>query len=192
MLPAPSAFSKAPPPEATDRARRRTGDAGNGAARPQRVYGSARFHTSANKTAFARMSEQRLLSPASAHASRRPMVPAPALAEPARLPLLCESRDGYQNLCQLITQFKMRETHQAKASATSGPQQYASRPGLPDRWRRRPTRRCLIAVAKKPAAKPSSGWCSIFGTQNVYVELQRHMSAKKSGAIRLQYASQSL
>ncbi len=30
--------------------------------------------------------------------------------EPARLPLLCESRDGYQNLCQLITQFKMRET----------------------------------------------------------------------------------
>ena len=29
--------------------------------------------------------------------------------EPSRLPLLCSSRTGYQNLCQLITRFEMRE-----------------------------------------------------------------------------------
>jgi len=34
--------------------------------------------------------------------------------EPARLPLLCTSRMGYQNLCQLITRFKLRETPSAK------------------------------------------------------------------------------
>jgi error-prone DNA polymerase len=32
------------------------------------------------------------------------------LTEPARLPLLCESPEGYQNLCQLLTHIKMRET----------------------------------------------------------------------------------
>ncbi len=32
--------------------------------------------------------------------------------------LLCESRTGYQNLCQLITQFKMRETGKCEGAAT--------------------------------------------------------------------------
>ena len=34
------------------------------------------------------------------------------------LPLLCASRAGYQNLCQLITQFKMRETTKGEGAAT--------------------------------------------------------------------------
>ncbi len=38
--------------------------------------------------------------------------------DPARLPLLCESRQGYQNLCQLITLFKMRETTKSPGAAT--------------------------------------------------------------------------
>ena len=47
--------------------------------------------------------------------------------EPARLPLLCESREGYQNLCQLITQLKMRESIKAAGAATFDDlQQYAS------------------------------------------------------------------
>ena len=47
--------------------------------------------------------------------------------EPARLPLLYESRAGYQNLCQLITQFKMRETKKTEGAATwEDLEQYAS------------------------------------------------------------------
>jgi error-prone DNA polymerase len=49
------------------------------------------------------------------------------VAEPARLPLLCESREGYQNLCQLVTRFKMRETAKQEGAANFDDlEQYAS------------------------------------------------------------------
>ena len=38
--------------------------------------------------------------------------------EPARIVLLCASQVGYQNLCQLITRFKMREATKAEGAAT--------------------------------------------------------------------------
>ena len=38
--------------------------------------------------------------------------------EPPRIVLLCESQVGYQNLCQLITRFKMREPTKAEGAAT--------------------------------------------------------------------------
>ncbi len=41
-----------------------------------------------------------------------------AVSRTAGLPLLCTSRTGYQNLCQLITQFKMRETTKTEGAAT--------------------------------------------------------------------------
>ena len=40
--------------------------------------------------------------------------------EPARLPLLVESRTGYKNLCRLITSFKLREDTKAGGSALTG------------------------------------------------------------------------
>ena len=40
------------------------------------------------------------------------------IPEPVRLPLLCTSQIGYQNLCQLITRFKMRERGKAEGAAT--------------------------------------------------------------------------
>src|ERR1039458_10010452 len=39
-------------------------------------------------------------------------------AAPPRLLLLCASQTGYQNLCQLITRFKMREETKAEGAAT--------------------------------------------------------------------------
>jgi error-prone DNA polymerase len=39
-------------------------------------------------------------------------------SESARIPLLCESQQGYQNLCQLITQFKMREVTKGDGQRT--------------------------------------------------------------------------
>src|SRR5581483_2310491 len=66
------------------------------------VYGSVRFHKSAETNglrahigAEIAISDlgQRLLPPL--------CLPHKQLTEPARIPLLCESRQGYQNLCRI-------------------------------------------------------------------------------------------
>ena len=114
--------------------------------------------------------------------------------EPPRLSLLCESREGYQNLCQLITQFKMRETTKKEGAATFHDlEQYAS--GLIcltggdegplaaalDAWRRRSrTRNRRAANAISLAARMSMSNCNVTG------------NARKNGAIRQRSASPSL
>ena len=92
------------------------------------VYGSARFHTSA-KLNGVRAHVGAEISVSSFGSRLRPpaWLPHQHPDEPARLPLLCESRNGYQNLCQLITQFKMRETTKNDGAATFDDlKQYAS------------------------------------------------------------------
>ncbi len=82
------------------------------------VYGAARFHTSAKRSAV-RAHIGAEISVASFGPRLTPPVwlPHQHLKEPARLPLLCASREGYQNLCQLITRFKMRELSKAEGAA---------------------------------------------------------------------------
>jgi error-prone DNA polymerase len=91
------------------------------------------------------------------------------------LSLLCESRKGYQNLCQLITRFKLREKSKGDGSAKLEEIQEYSR-GLV----------CLTGGDEGPlaAALARGGedagrevvdrMIRVFGPQNVYVELQRH------------------
>ena len=75
------------------------------------VYGSARFHTSAKRNAVrAHIGAEISVSSFGPRLTPPAWLPHQHPKEPARLPLLCESREGYQNLCQLITQFKMRES----------------------------------------------------------------------------------
>ena len=83
------------------------------------VYGSARFHTSAKRHGVhAHVGAEIAVS----SFGNRLTPPAWLLhllpAEPARLPLLCDSRVGYQNLCQLITRFKLRERGKCEGAAT--------------------------------------------------------------------------
>ena len=86
--------------------------------------------------AFALMSEQRLRCPSFGPGLASRMAAASAHLANRRLPLLCESRDGYQNLCQLITRFKMRETTKREGAATFDDlQKYRVRSGLSHRWR---------------------------------------------------------
>ena len=74
------------------------------------VYGSARFHTSATRNDIrAHVGAEISVSSLGPRLTPPAWLPHQHVAEPARLPLLCESREGYQNLCQLITRFKMRE-----------------------------------------------------------------------------------
>src|SRR5690348_4529686 len=91
-------------------------------------YGSARFHTSATRNGIrAHVGAEIAVSAFGPRLTPPAWLPNQHVSAPARLPLLCESRIGYQNLCQLITQFKMRETTKAEgAAAWNDLEQYAS------------------------------------------------------------------
>jgi error-prone DNA polymerase len=145
------------------------------------VYGSARFHTSATRNGVrAHIGAEISVSTFGPQLAPPAWLPHQHKEEPARLPLLCESREGYQNLCQLITRFKMREETKGEGAATIDDlQQYA--PGLV----------CLTGGDAGPlAAALSSGGeaagretveqlTRIFGRKNVYVELQRHQEREE-------------
>lgn len=85
------------------------------------VYGSARFHTSAKRNEVrTHVGAEVSVSSFGSRLTPAAWLPHQHLAEPARLPLLCESREGYQNLCQLLTRFKMRETTKQEGAAICG------------------------------------------------------------------------
>ena len=92
------------------------------------VYGAARFHTSAKRNKIqAHIGAEVGISSLGSRLTPPEWLPHQHPQEPARLPLLCESREGYQNLCQLITQFKIREKTKNEGSANyEDLQQYAS------------------------------------------------------------------
>ena len=122
------------------------------------VYGSPRFHLAAAKKRSMR-----------AHIGAEV-----ASVAGWRYPLLVESREGYQNLCRLITQMKLRAR---KGEGCVQPEEIWSMGG---------GLICLTGGDEGPLAHSLARggiakatecvWqlCSTFGRQNVYVELQRH------------------
>jgi error-prone DNA polymerase len=79
-------------------------------------------------------------------------------ADGGRYTLLVENRTGYQNLCRLITSMKMR-CEKGKAAATKEEfQRYAG--GL---------------VCLTDGSQPIATLLDIYGTGNVYAEIQRHL-----------------
>ena len=140
------------------------------------LYGAARFHTAAVRCGvrahigaeIAVRSFGNMLTPPAWLPHQHP-------AQPPRLLLLCESQTGYQNLCQLITRFKMRETTKGEGAATLEDLEEFS-PGLI----------CLTGGDEGPlAAALAHGGCdaareiidrlkAIFGPAHLYLELQRH------------------
>ena len=140
------------------------------------VYGSARFHTLAKKHgmrahvgAEIAVSDlgQRLMPPA--------WLPHQHTAEAARLPLLCASRTGYQNLCQLITRFKMREATKCEGAATCDDlAQYAAGLVCLTGGEEGPMAAALLHGGESAAISVTEKIVSLFGQENVYIEVQRH------------------
>ena len=140
------------------------------------VYGAARFHTSAknNKIQAHIGAEVGVLSLGS-RLTPPEWLPHQHPQESARLPLLCESREGYQNLCQLITQFKMREKTKKEGSANfEDLQQYASGLICLTGGDEGPLASALVSGGEEAGRKMVAQLVRIFGPKNVYVELQRH------------------
>ena len=140
------------------------------------VYGAARFHTLARKHGVrAHVGAEISVSSLGRRLMPPAWLPHQHAPEPARLPLLCASRAGYQNLCQLITRFKMRETTKCEGAATlEDLEQYSSGLVCLTGGDEGPVAAALMRGGEQEAVKVTEKLVRIFGQSNVYVELQRH------------------
>jgi error-prone DNA polymerase len=160
------------------------------------VYGAARFHTSGQRSGVrahigaevaVKSFGERLKPPA--------WLPHQCAPEPARATLLCETRQGYQNLCQLITQFKMRESTKQEGAANFGDlEQYASGLVCLTGGDEGALAAALMSGGEEAGRKVVERLTHIFGGRNVYVEVQRHREREEEwrnqAAMRIAHALQ--
>lgn len=144
-------------------------------------YGSARLNTSARlNDVRAHVGAEVVVSSLGPRLAPPAWLPHQHTPEPARLPLLCHSRGGYQNLCQLITQFKMRETTKQEGAATFDDlEQYASGLVCLTGGDEGPLAAALMRGGEEEGRKVVEQLIRIFGADNVYVELQRHQEREQ-------------
>jgi len=121
------------------------------------VYGSPRFHFAAKK-----------------HSIRAHVGAEVTSTEGWRYVLLAQSREGYQNLCRLITRMKLRAR---KGEGKASPEEMAAMSaGLIclTGGEEGPLSHALSKGGIESATKCVQELCRIFGRENIYVELQRH------------------
>jgi error-prone DNA polymerase len=140
------------------------------------VYGSARFHTSAKQNDIrAHVGAEVTVAGLGERLTPPAWLPFRHRAEPVRIPLLCESRQGYQNLCQLITRFKMRERRKDEGAALlEDLEQHSTGLICLTGGDEGPLASALINGGENAGRKVVERLIRIFGAKNVYVELQRH------------------
>lgn len=145
------------------------------------VYGSARFHTSAKRNDVrAHIGAEIAVADFGPRLTPPAWLPHQHVSVPARLPLLCESRLGYQNLCQLITQFKMREPMKAEgAAAWDDLEQYASGLICLTGGDEGPLAAALANGGEEAGREVVEKLVRVFGPKNVYVEVQRHFEREE-------------
>jgi error-prone DNA polymerase len=145
------------------------------------LYGSARFHTSGKQNGVrSHVGAEISVESFGSRITCPSWLPHQRRVEPVRLPLLCESHEGYQNLCQLITQFKMREATKVAGAATRDDlQQYASGLVCLTGGDEGPLAAALTHGGEEEGRRTVERLVRIFGRQNVYVELQRHQEREE-------------
>jgi error-prone DNA polymerase len=139
-------------------------------------YGSARFHKSAAENGIqAHVGAEIAVSSFGQRLKPPVWLPHQHLSEPPRLPLLCRTREGYQNLCQLITRFKMRETTKQEGAAKFADLgEYSSGLVCLTGGNEGPLAAALTNGGEEAGREVVERLVSIFGPENVYIELQRH------------------
>ena len=145
------------------------------------IYGAARFHASAQLNNIrAHIGAEISVSDFGPRMTPPAWLPHQHKSEPARIPLLCESRQGYQNLCQLITKFKMREATKGDGAATLDDlNEYASGLVCLTGGDEGPLAAALARDGEAAGRKTVERLTHIFGHGNVYVELQRHQEREE-------------
>jgi error-prone DNA polymerase len=140
------------------------------------VYGAARFHSSAKENGIrAHVGAEIAAASLGERLKPSPWLPHQPNTQPVRLPLLCSSRTGYQNLCQLITRFKMRERTKSEGSATLNDlAEFAGGLICLTGGDEGPLAAALAQGGEEAGRRVVQQLVSLFGQSNVYVELQRH------------------
>jgi len=140
------------------------------------VYGAPRFHMAAKSVGIrAHVGAEISVEGFGNRAGLPPWMPDSHSSRPVRLPLLVKSRTGYQNLCRLMTRYKLREKEKGTGTATleevaehaeglvclTGGEEGVLAASLSNRG---------YDEARKNIEKLTA----LFGKRNVYVEVQRH------------------
>jgi error-prone DNA polymerase len=144
-------------------------------------YGSARFHILGQKNNIrAHVGAEISVSDFAPRLTPPGWLPHQHPHEPSRLPLLCASRAGYQNLCQLITRFKMREPLKCEGAATLNElEEFAGGLICLTGGDEGPLAASLALGGVEAGVKTVERLVSVFGHANVYVELQRHQQREQ-------------
>ena len=140
------------------------------------LYGVARFHTAAKRCGIrAHIGAEIAVASFGSKLTPPSWLPHKFPVEPSRLLLLCVSQTGYQNLCQLITRFKMREATKAEGAATlEDVEEFSAGLICLTGGDEGPLAAALALGGMDGARKITDGLASIFGRGNLYLELQRH------------------
>jgi error-prone DNA polymerase len=140
------------------------------------LYGAPRFHTIARKSGLrAHIGAEIAVSGVRSLLTPPEWLPHQHGEEPSRLPVLCTSRTGYQNLCQLITRYKMRESTKSEGHAAfTDIEEFASGLICLTGGEEGPLTAALAHGGEHEGKQVVEQLTKIFGQKNVYVELQRH------------------
>ncbi|PYO28123.1 MAG: error-prone DNA polymerase, partial [Candidatus Rokuibacteriota bacterium] len=123
------------------------------------VYGAARFYRACTRLGLA------------------PLVGAEVTLETGgRLPLLVEDREGYRNLCRLLTRIKMRAPKGEGAATLDDLAEHAAGLVCLTGGARGPVAARLACPGASSARNLLERLIAIYGRFNVYIELQRHLS----------------
>jgi error-prone DNA polymerase len=145
------------------------------------IYGAARFHTAADRRGLrAHIGAEIAVSSWGNRLTPPAWLPHQYAPQPPRLTLLCASQTGYQNLCQLITRFKMRETSKAEGAATlEDLEEFSDGLICLTGGEEGPLAAALACSGHDEARRLVERLTSIYGRGDVYVELQRHQQRKE-------------
>jgi error-prone DNA polymerase len=140
------------------------------------LYGVARFHTAARRSGVrAHVGAEIAVSGFGSRLTPPAWLPHQCPQEPPRVLLLCASQAGYQNLSQLITRFKMRETTKAEGAATLDDlEEFSSGLLCLTGGEEGPLAAALAHGGAAQARQAADRLASIYGRGNLYIELQRH------------------
>jgi error-prone DNA polymerase len=149
------------------------------------VYGSPRFHMAAMKAGIrAHVGAEISVEGLGTQAALPKWIPNRIPPRPVRLALLVENRKGYQNLCRLITRYKLREKEKGTGTATLDEVAECTEgivcltggeEGL--------LAASLAGGGKTKARFDIENLVSIFGKRNVFVEVQRHFDPAEEDCI---------
>ena len=143
------------------------------------VYGSPRFHAAAKKCKIrAHIGAEVSVGDLGNQAGYPRWMPNQIPARPVRLALLAKNRTGYQNLCRLITCYKMREKEKGTGAATlEEAAKYAEGLVCLTGGGEGILAASLARGGEEEARRSVKKLVGLFGSENVYLELQRHFDA---------------